>query len=362
MPDLITRAEPIRRLAERLPEGEPVALDCEFVRERTFWPRLGLIQLCAAGQILLIDPLALDDPGPLRSLLNGRVPVLMHAPGEDLECFLHHYGWAPEPLFDTQLAAAFTGHGTGLGYQALVRALLGVELDKSETRSDWLRRPLSPAQLAYAAADVEHLHALAGILAAELDAQGKRAWFEADCRQAVARARALIEAPDGRLSPRQVARLSPRVARRLQKILLWRERAARDHDRPRAWLLDNETCHRLAHLADGDRAAHDALIRQSQRAARFAADALWEALAQDPPLPPLPRPAERDEGLYRRQLKALQREVARIAAEHDLPPALLLPRKAIERFLDEGDWPEELGDWRKALLHAPLERVLASTR
>lgn len=337
-----------------------LAVDCEFVRERTFWPQLGLLQFAAGGRILLLDPLSLADPQPLLMLFHRARRVLMHAPGEDLECLLHHYGFAPHSLFDTQLAAAFVGRGSGLGYRALVQQIAGVDLDKGETRSDWLRRPLSAAQLRYAAADVEHLQQVAEVLGAELQAQGKQDWFNEDCQLAIRKARALQAEPDGRLEPRQIARLSDREARRLQRILLWRERVAREHDRPKSWLLDNETAQRLAGLADADRSAHEALFRETRRAASFAADDLW-ALLQSPPdpaLPPLPaRPPEPDSA-YKRRFAALQAKVAAIAERHTLPAPLLFPRRMIEALLDGGRWPEGVGSWRETLLSEPLLALL----
>jgi ribonuclease D len=357
---LLSSSKHLDAFATHLGARGDLALDCEFVRERTFWPQLGLIQLATDGQTALIDPVALDDAAALKRLFSKARRVLMHAPGEDFECFLHHYGWLPQPLFDTQLAAAFVGRGVGLGYRALVQQVLNIEVDKGETRSDWLRRPLSEAQLRYAAADVAHLQDLADTLGAELDQQGKRAWFDADCQQALAKAVAQHSTPDGRLDARQIGRLSDRAARRLQRILLWREHAARESDRPKGWLLDNETCQLLANLPDGDRSAHDGLFREARRAAGFAADELWEQLhaPPDPSLPPLPpRPAPAD-GRHRSLVSALQAEVASIAGRCDLPPALLFPRRLIEAMVDAADWPDGAQGWRESLLREPLLRIL----
>lgn len=361
MPELASSPKDLEALSARLGESGDLAVDCEFVRERTFWPQLGLIQLAAGGEIVLLDPLALADPAPLKQLFAHARRILMHAPGEDLECFLHQYGWAPEPLFDTQLAAAFVGRGVGLGYRALVQQIIGIELDKGETRSDWLRRPLSDAQLRYAAADVLHLQAVADTLDRELDAQGKRDWFEEDCRQALDKAIAQQAPPDGRLEARQLSRLSDRAALRLQRILLWRERCARARNRPKGWLLDNETCVRLAALPEHDRAAHDALFREARKAAGFASDELWTLLqsAPEPGLPALPqRPALADSA-YRALFAELQRRVAAVAEQHQLPASLLFPRRLIEALIDAGSWPEGVTGWRETLLRAPLLDALS---
>ena len=362
MHPLLSSVNDLNGLLARLPLSGDLGLDCEFVRERTFWPQLGLIQIAIGGECALIDPLTLDDQDALKALFSRAGRVLMHAPGEDFECFLHAFGWVPQPLFDTQLAAAFVGRGLGLGYRALVQQIVGIEVDKGETRSDWLRRPLSEAQLRYAAADVEHLQRLTDTLDAELSAQGKRAWFEADCQQAVDKALAQHAHPDGTVDGRQIARLTDRAARRLQRILLWREHRARERDRPKSWLLDNETCQRLAALPDADRAAHDALFREARRAAGFASEELWSLLEQpaESDLPPLPARPPAPDARYRNLFSALQREVARIAEEHALPPPLLFPRRMIEALVDGAAWPPGLTDWRETLLRAPLMGILKS--
>lgn len=364
MHEMLSTAKDLAAFSEHLEEGGDLAVDCEFVRERTFWPQLGLIQLAAGGATGLLDPLALQEPAALKDLFDRAGRVVMHAPGEDFECFLHHYGWAPGPLFDTQLAAAFVGRGVGLGYRALVEQIVGVQVDKGETRSDWLRRPLSESQLRYAAADVEHLGQLVAVLDAELQAQGKKAWFEEDCRLAVEKAEQVHAAPDGSLEGKQISRLSDRAARRLQRILLWRERAARERDRPRSWLVDNETCQRLASLPDGDRAAHDALFAEAKRAAGFAAAELWQLL-QSPPeadLPALPTRPPQADGRHRALFAALQKKVAALAERHGVPAPLLFPRRLIDALIDTGAWPQGVSDWRSALLREPLLATLDQHR
>lgn len=360
MYEMLSAAKDLVDFSRHLAEHGDLAVDCEFVRERTFWPQLGLIQLATGGKTALLDPLAIDDQAALKALFERAGRVIMHAPGEDLECFLHTYGWAPRPLFDTQLAAAFVGRGVGLGYRALVEQIVGVQVDKGETRSDWLRRPLSESQLRYAAADVQHLDQLVEVLNAELQAQGKQAWFEEDCRQAIDKAEQIHLQPDGRLEGKQIARLSDRAAHRLQRILLWRERSARERDRPRSWLLDNETCQLLAELEDGDQAAHAALFQNAKRVAAFAANELWQLLQapEDTALPALPARPPLADGRYRAVFGALQKKVSSIAEAQRLPPPLLFPRRLIEALIDGGQWPEGVTAWRTSLLREPLLQTL----
>ena len=182
------------RLAER---PASVGIDTEFIRERTYWPQLALVQLAmgdpatgTAMDVLLIDPLVPGMCAALAPLLTDPgVLEIMHSASEDLVAFKRACGVVPAPLFDTQIAAALAGIGGGMGYQAYsVQERLGVALTKGETRSDWLRRPLSPAQLEYAADDVLHLDALYRDLAAQLDTFQRRAWLDEDAARLLATA------------------------------------------------------------------------------------------------------------------------------------------------------------------------------
>ena len=135
-----------------------ITLDTEFIRERTYYPQLCLIQVANESVIACIDPLALPDLAPLEALLaDPQVLKVLHAASQDLEIFYHRMGRVPAPLFDTQVAASVLGLGEQIGYGRLVQELLGVELDKSHSRTDWSRRPLEPEQLRYAADDVRYL-------------------------------------------------------------------------------------------------------------------------------------------------------------------------------------------------------------
>ncbi|NAW69425.1 ribonuclease D [Vibrio sp. V27_P1S3P104] len=155
---IINQFNELQRICTLARQSDVVMLDTEFVRTRTFYPQLGLIQLFDGETLALIDPLAIEDMSPFMALLQDvSVLKVLHACGEDLEVFQHRFGCVPFPMVDTQLMAAFTGYGLSTGFAALVQDLLTVTLDKSESRTDWLARPLSQKQLDYAAADVFYL-------------------------------------------------------------------------------------------------------------------------------------------------------------------------------------------------------------
>ncbi len=155
---IITQHSELERVCLLARDVDVVMLDTEFVRTRTFYPQLGLIQLFDGENLSLIDPIAMDDMSPFTELLqDSSVMKVLHACGEDLEVFQNAFGCVPFPMVDTQVMAAFLGYGLSTGFAALVKDLLDIELDKSESRTDWTARPLSQKQLEYAAADVFYL-------------------------------------------------------------------------------------------------------------------------------------------------------------------------------------------------------------
>lgn len=345
-----------RRLAS---PPDRVGLDTEFIRERTYWPQLALVQLAIGDDILLVDPLVPGMGEALAPLLRNRgVLKVMHSASEDLIALQRGCGALPEPLFDTQIAAALAGIGAGMGYQRLVQELTGTALAKGETRSDWLRRPLSPAQLAYAADDVRHLHALHDALAARLRALGREAWAAEDSARLLATAASDEGERWPHLSLRAAQYLTPDAQRRLLRLLRWREAYARASDRPRNWILDNELAAALARNPPPDRAALQRLLEATPKAPRQLADAIWQALAT--PLPDedqAPRAAagdERDKAALRR----LQDAVATRSAELGLPDGVLASRRWLEALLDGHDWPGALSGWRRAELEPRLAPLL----
>jgi ribonuclease D len=336
-----------------------IGLDTEFIRERTWWPQLALVQIALDDAVLLVDPLApgiADALAPI--LVDPAILKVMHSASEDLVAFKHACGVLPEPLFDTQVAAALSGVAAGVGYQKLVQESLGVPLGKGETRSDWLRRPLSPAQLDYAADDVRHLFALHDALRGGLEALGRLDWCAEDCARMLANARADELERWPHLGLRAAQYLDAEGQRRLLRLLRWRDAYARDSDRPRTWILDNELATSLARDPPIDLAGLQRQLDAHPKASRRLADALWNAL--DTPLDdeddaPAPRSDDRD----KRALRRLQDAVASRSAELDLPDGVLASRRWLQALLDGDDWPGMLGGWRRAQLEPVLAPMLA---
>lgn len=348
--------------------GGRIGLDTEFVRERTWWPQLALVQIALDvgsdggdtpdDAILLVDPLA---PGTREALtpllLDTAVLKVMHSASEDLVAFKRACGVVPQPLFDTQIAAALTGIGAGMGYQRLVQELLGVALHKGETRSDWLRRPLSPAQLDYAADDVRHLFALHDRLETQLQALGRRAWLAEDCARLVFNAQQDELERWPHLSLRAAQFLAPDAQRRLLRLLRWRDAYARDNDRPRTWILDNDLAVALARDPPPDPAALQRQLDAHPKAPRKLGGALWQAL-HAPLADETDAPSPRSDDRNKQRLRQLQDAVAARSVELGLPDGVLASKRWLEALLDGDDWPGVLAGWRRAQLEPHLAPLL----
>lgn len=339
---------------------ERIGLDTEFIRERTYWPQLALVQIAVGDDILLVDPLETGIADALAPILaDTRILKIMHSPSEDLIAFRHTCGTVPRPLFDTQQAAALAGIGSGIGYQKLVEQLTGVTLAKGETRSDWMRRPLSASQLDYAADDVVHLFAMHDALDGMLGQLGRREWLAEDAARIVHNAE--HEAPERwpHLSLRSAQFLDLPAQRRLLRLLRWRDAYARDNDRPRSWILDNELALALTRHVPADRDALQRQLDAHPKAPKKLGEALWTALTTPLPDEDDAPDASVAETRDKNRLRQLQDAVAARSAELGLPDGVLASRRWLEVLLDHGDWPDALAGWRRRTLEPDLAPLLA---
>ena len=333
-----------------------IGLDTEFMRTNTFTPRLALVQLCVGAEIALLDIPQLGRPEPLiTQLLDARNLCVMHSAGEDLEALASMLPRGPATLFDTQIAAAMAGLGFGLSYQKLVALLIGVDLPKGETRSDWLLRPLSAAQLEYAAQDVVWLPRLHEILAEKLDATGRSSWLAEDCRALVERANTQPD-PEPQRALRGAADWPAERQAILRRLLRWRDARARTLDKPKPWILDD--AHALQLSSQPPREASELFERtkglralrgpQRQELLELLLAPLTDADLDFAPIPP---PLDLEQ---RRAMAAMKETVTAIAGELGLPEGLLCARRHLESLLTERAWPAALNGWRRPILHEAL--------
>jgi ribonuclease D len=360
-----------KRLAElclQWQQQAAIALDTEFIRTRTFFPIIGLLQVADSLGIYLVDPLAVNDLQPLRDVLqNVQVVKVIHACSEDLEVFHRFLGVLPTPLFDTQIAAAFAGYGSSIGYAGLVAAVQGDSIPKHETRSDWLQRPLSQSQLSYAALDVEHLLAIYNILVTQLVAQQRLSWVESDCQRLLDHFSQTDNFDQYYLRLKSAWKLKPYQLAVLQTLCAWREQAARDVDIPRSHLIKDSslldmalrlptTTKQLQTLSDmhhrfvekhGEHCLQ--LIESSQQASQYPQ--------------PLPGPLDPEQTRLFKQLKA---QVVAIADTLHIPPEFLARKKELESLViattqaEIVELPAALQDWRKPVVGDVLLAFLGS--
>lgn len=353
-PRLITSAEELAALCDRLRTEPYVTVDTEFMRERTYWPELCVVQLAGESEVAVVDAQAEGmDLAPLGELLaDPAVVKVFHAARQDVEIFLLKFGAVPTPLFDTQVAAMVAGFGDQASYDSLVRALAGAAIDKAHRFSDWSARPLSAAQIAYAAADVTHLRRVYRELREKLLNEGRLDWVAQEM-DALAEPETYITRPENAWE-----RLKPKTSNRrflgvLRAAAGWREAEAQRVNIPRGRLVKDETLLEVAASAPETpeqlaraRGITEGFARGKSGAGLLAAIAEARALPEDA----LPEPLEGRKGAGASPaLVALLKVLLAAAAEaHNVAPKLLADTEDLERLASEQE-PDVrcLSGWRR---------------
>lgn len=344
-PIWIAQDQELAELCARWRQQAAIAIDTEFMRSETFYPIAGLIQVGDGRGCYLIDPLAITDFSPLRELLlDPAVTKVLHSCSEDLEVFQRLLDLVPSPLFDTQIAAAFAGYGFSLGYAGLVKAVLNIDVPKEETRSDWLQRPLSVAQLKYAALDVAHMLVVYGKLLQQLKATGRLQWVKEDCADLVTNAR---QPDDFTQAYRKVGfawKLRSQELATLQQLCIWRETEARERNVPRNRLVKEPVLWEIARRQPSDLEQLQRIRDLPPRTLRDYGEQLLAIVAasgaSDPASWPerLPPPLAIREAA---QLKRLKKHVRDLAEKLDMPVEIFVRKKEYEELLRSGLHGEE---------------------
>jgi len=356
MPDAIwiDRDDELPALAQSLKSQAWIGVDTEFLRERTFFPKLCLLQLAAGGRIWCVDTLRIGSLDPLMTALTEPAArKVIHAARQDLEAVYLSARRVMTPVFDTQIAAGCIGLKPQIGYAELVKTLLDVTVPKGQTRTDWSKRPLTREQLEYAAEDVLYLGEIAGLLTQRLRELNREHWVLEDC---LALEDKRLYEPDpaqawGRL--RGLAQLTPASRARAKVIAVWREKLARARDLPRAWILSDAAIFAVAQgsappLNDSLAANLESALEQSSNAAQDL-----EPVQDARPTP---------------EQKALIERLARIvdarALELNVSAEILAPRgelKALAMGTRAGALPEShaLAGWRREEVGTRLLEAIA---
>jgi ribonuclease D len=337
---------------------ELLYLDTDFVRTTQFSPRLCLTQIAAGDRIFCVDELADLDTGPLWDLLcSGRGLRIVHAAKQDMEVAWVRHKRLPDPLFDTQIAAALVGQPAQVGYAGLVKTLLDVDVDKTHTRADWSLRPLGPELIHYAASDVVHLPLVYALLREQLEKLGRYAWAVEDSARLVDPVLYIVDPGEAWRRLASLPRLPVPAQLRARRLARWREENAFRADRPRQWILSDKSLLDIAmrrprteaelagcaEVAPGTaRRQGDALLAELEEADREYAggtDLVQEA---------------RPELVDPEKLKRIGKVVDDVAKSLGLAPEILATRKDITAAIRGEPDLRPLTGWRRAVIGEPL--------
>lgn len=357
----------LRELCDRLQGCTRIALDTEFIREKTYYAQFCLLQLATDDLIACVDPLALPDLEPLLAILyRADILKIMHSGRQDLELFFDLRGQLPKPVFDTQIAAALLGHGDQIGYANLAASLAGVTLEKTHTRADWSRRPLEAQQIEYALDDVRYLIPMYESLLASLQALGREDWLRED----------FAELCDERVYQRDedsvwrrlkgVQHLRGRQLAVARAVAVWREHTVQAQDKPRKWLLGDDIILDIARLMPQDLTKLGKLRGIAEVVVRHHGNQILEVIRQAaalpkeqwPQLPQITHLPEEQEPL----LDVLMAMARVCSLKHRISINVLVSRKELEQVIGGDREAPVLHGWRRELLGNELLAMLQGSR
>ena len=356
LPSLIDQPDDLKKLCRQLRGQDFIVVDTEFIRERTYYPKLCLIQVAGPSTIACVDFLALDDLSPLTSLLlDPTITKVLHAARQDFEIFVQLTGEVPAPLFDTQVAANLCGLGDQEGLAAVAARLLSVSVDKSHTRTDWSRRPLSQRQLQYAIDDVRYLVPIYMELRERLYEQDRTAWLEEDCERLLDPSLYVVEPATAWQRLGGLAGLPQASFHAARLLANWREERAIRLDRPRGWVLRDDVLMRIAAALPESTKALANITGMPRpllnKESRTLLDLIAAAGACDDPAPDLPGPLNGDQ---RKLVGRMMDRVRQIAEEIGVSSATLATRRDVTALVRGDAAAAPLHGWRRAAIGEQL--------
>lgn len=364
----IERPGDLEALCERVRGAPRVALDTEFHAERSYSPRLMVVQLAFDDGTVIVDPLAIPDLRPLIDAF-ASTTVIGHALSSDLKIFAERFESVPPLVFDSQVAAAFLGFGMQISLADLVRELEGVRLAKTQTVSDWSTRPFTQRQIEYLVDDVVHLLPMLDKLRDRLEHTGRLEWAREECALLGDRERYRADERRAYLRVPGAMRMNRRELGVLSEVVKLRDRLARDRDLPPKYIMADDVVVGVATLKPARVEELQQLRRLDAGARRQLGPAIIEAVARAMSVPEddLPHRPKRPLGPSRDTVASVMGViVGEIARVNDLPPSLLVPRSSLERLAreipqvrEEFDAVLDVSPWRRMLVGDPLWRLLS---
>ncbi|RLA24178.1 MAG: ribonuclease D [Gammaproteobacteria bacterium] len=362
-PELVNSNEQLEQLCLQLANCRWMALDTEFMREKTYSPQFCLLQIATTDCVACVDPLAIESLDPLLDLIyQPDIIKIFHASRQDLEIFYNLRGSIPAPIFDTQIAAPLLGQTDQIGYANLVKALLNVDLPKTHSRTDWSHRPLSPEQLIYAADDVIYLAQIYNTMREQLGELDREKWLDGDF-EALTRNSLYENAPElawNRI--RSAWKLKGASLSSLQLLAEWRETKAQQSNRPRNWILKDDALFDIARQRPD---SIDKLKRirgipeQTVRRHGETILGLLEAATTRAPIPAKAPPKTSAKSAEKEALLDILMSVTRLyAAQEKINPTTLASRKELEKLLSSPDECALLSGWRKTIIGEKLLHFL----
>ena len=356
--------EKLQKLCENIKNAPLLILDTEFIREKTYRAKLCLIQIATDDIIACVDPIALKDLTPLMAIINDKNKLkVLHSARQDYEIFYDLNKELPQPLFDSQLAASLLGYGEQVGYGPLVNKILGVQLDKAHTRTDWSKRPLSQAQIRYASDDVYYLRKLYPLLKEQLITQGRENWlneeFDSLCNPEL-----FVTLPkDAWKKVKGINRLRPRQLAAAKNIAEWREEIAINKDRPRRWILADDILLAAAQLLPKNMSELESIVNIKKTTIDSSGEIILNCVQKalkldDSNLPATAKPKRltADQEIV---ADLLMTQLKIVANEQNISSANISNRKTIEKIIyGETDIPLLKG-WRYQLAGKRIQELLS---
>ena len=359
----INSPEQLDNLCQQISSQPWIALDTEFLREKTYYPKFCLLQIASPEWVACVDPLAISDLTPLfEAIYNPAIVKVLHACRQDLEIFYQITGKIPGPVFDTQIAAPLLGFQENPGYAMLVSSFLNVNLNKAHTRTDWSERPLSADQIQYAADDVIYLCKIYTLMCAQLEKLGRSDWLTSDFELLYNPELYQLSPENAWLKIRGKNKLTGKQLSIMQALTEWRERTAQQENKPRSWLIQDELLLELAKLQPLTLVELAKIRNINERSVNRYGKVICELIDAARQRPPKPLD-EKDRSAKKTQqheavLDVLSAVVRIRAEENSLNPVILATRKDLEELLFGEEDCLLLQGWRYNMAGKELQGLL----